>query len=451
MARESRTSSTQDHGARQDEGPAGERTGQGCGRTGQTSGDRKKSIRIRRFAAVVALVLAVAGLGVSADLTRIHVKVHEDPNYRSFCAFSQKVNCDTVAESPYSVVAGVPVSVWGMFGYLLMAVSAAWTLKRSRNDNAHVPAGTLMGLTGVSVAVSAVMAFISLTRIHAICVLCFTSYGLNVLLLVTSVWLCYMVCGVRDSIRRTVGFYWHHRALSALSALVLFGGAAVLVEAYPKYWKASGEVGPQGLNVGVTDSGDHWIGASRPVVTIVEYSDYECPFCRRRHHDVRRLVSEHPHALRLIHRHFPLDQHCNPMVTRPFHRFACRMALMAACAGRQHRFWFANDLLFQWPKGDLPPDLSRFAQKAGLDLKQFRTCVAQSAAMDAVQRDVQAGLALHLRGTPIFFIGNRRFVGHVPKKVVRNLLTRRLRESDEKTRDGTNHPIGRQSRGLDQR
>ncbi|MCD6497524.1 MAG: thioredoxin domain-containing protein [Deltaproteobacteria bacterium] len=447
MAREWSTRSTDLHEVeRKREGQGGASSDGGDSKG--IDGDRKKLIRTRRLAAIVALVLALAGLGVSADLTRVHVKVHEDPNYRSFCAYSQKVNCDTVAESPYSVAAGVPVSVWGLFGYLLMAAAAAWTLKRSGRSDADVPAGTLMGLAGVSVAVSAVMAFISLTRVHAICILCFTSYGLNVLLLITSVWLCYMVCGVRDSITRTVGFYWQHKALSVLSAVVLFGGAAVLVEAYPKYWQASGEVGPQGLNVGLTESGDHWIGAAKPLVTIVEYSDYECPFCRGRHHDVRRIVAEHPGKVRLIHRHFPLDQACNPMVTRPFHRFACRMALMAACAGRQHRFWQANDLLFQWPRRDLPPDLGRFARKAGLDRKRFRACVAQSAAMEDVRRDIQAGLALHLRGTPTFFIDRRRFVGRIPKKVVRNLLVKRLRVSTESNGTGSARPTERTSRGL---
>jgi uncharacterized membrane protein len=65
-----------------------------------------------RWLLVASLALCLAGLGVAADLTRIHYKVHTDDRYQSFCAISKEVNCDTVAQSDWSVFLGLPISVW---------------------------------------------------------------------------------------------------------------------------------------------------------------------------------------------------------------------------------------------------------------------------------------------------------------------------------------------------
>jgi len=87
-------------------------------------------------------------------------------------------------------------------------------------------------------------------------------------------------------------------------------------------------------------------GAARPALTVVEYSDYQCPHCRRGHDELRGLVREHPERVRLVHRDYPLDHHCNDLLKRPFHPQACRYAVLAHCAGEQGRFWEANDVLY---------------------------------------------------------------------------------------------------------
>jgi uncharacterized membrane protein len=69
--------------------------------------------------ALVSAGLCLVGIAVSAELTRVHVFVHTDPDYHSLCAMSEGINCETVAISPYSVFAGLPVSVWGLAGMAL--------------------------------------------------------------------------------------------------------------------------------------------------------------------------------------------------------------------------------------------------------------------------------------------------------------------------------------------
>ena len=62
--------------------------------------------------------------------------------------------------------------------------------------------------------------------------------------------------------------------------------------------------------------GWHWIGATKPTVTIYEFSDYQCPHCLRGHEQMRKLLAQYPDKLRLVHRHYPLDHQCNPAINR---------------------------------------------------------------------------------------------------------------------------------------
>ena len=70
---------------------------------------------------IAFLVACTVGVCLSADLLRLHINVHTDPTYVSYCAISERVNCDTLALSRYAIFAGLPLSIWGLVGYLVMA------------------------------------------------------------------------------------------------------------------------------------------------------------------------------------------------------------------------------------------------------------------------------------------------------------------------------------------
>ena len=71
----------------------------------------------------------LAPIPESISLARLHVNVHTDPDYQSYCAMSERVNCDTVALSDYAVFLGLPVSLWGLLGYVFMGALAVWGLR----------------------------------------------------------------------------------------------------------------------------------------------------------------------------------------------------------------------------------------------------------------------------------------------------------------------------------
>lgn len=369
-------------------------------------------------------LLSLLGVAVAIELTRIHVFVHTDPSYHSVCAMSEGVNCETVAVSPYSVFAGLPVSVWGLVGYLLMGGLALWSLSKRRLHPTW-PLGLLLVLSVFSVATSAVLAFISATRIDSFCLFCMGSYAINTGLFIVSLiaW------------RQTRARIWDlllgdMKALVArpvLLAVLAIGGAATLsaiLWLMPSYWRTPGWSDLPKLVSGDDESGHHWIGARNPKLTIVEFSDYECPHCRAAHKAMRVLAAKHPEKIRLVHRHLPLDMACHPGLGRPFHARACLFAEAAECAGVQGRFWEMNDALFSIQETVKTEDVDpvELAVRLGLNRSDFKRCLESHATAERIAVDVKESMSRKLTGTPSFLVGERLFMGRIPEAELEQLL-----------------------------
>lgn len=368
--------------------------------------------------------LCLLGAAASIELTRIHLFVHTDPSYHSVCAMSEGVNCETVAISPYSVFAALPVSVWGIVGYAVMGLLSLWSLSRYRLHE-RWPGGLMLVLIGFSAATSAILAVISATKIDSLCLFCMATYTINFALVIVAI---LMMRRLRSSPWELV-----MQDLRALFARPLVAVACVLagcagvgsVQAMVEpYWEQPGWSDIPELPSGVDDQGHHWIGARDPVIEIVEFSDYECPHCRGAHRTIRLVVAEHPDQIRLIHRHLPLDTACHPRLRRPFHQHACRFAEAAECAGLQGRFWAMNDALFSMQdevRAD-DVDLMDVAVRLGLDRSAFRECLEERQVADRIAEDLEEAIGRRLRGTPTFIVGERVFLGRIPEAEIDRML-----------------------------
>ena len=145
-------------------------------------------------------------------------------------------------------------------------------------------------------------------------------------------------------------------------------------------------------------------GAQNALVTIVEYSDYECPFCKKADATVRRLLTEYPDSVRLVFSHNPL----------PFHKNA-RLAHQAAyAAGKQGKFWEMNDILFQNQKNLSEPSLIKYAQELGLNMARFKEDLHSPEAAAVIDRDLKEGVTRNVSGTPHFLINGQELSGALP-------------------------------------
>ena len=372
---------------------------------------------------IAVLFLSIAGMLLSAELIRLHVAVHTGAGFRSYCALGGKMNCETVALSEYAMFAGLPVAAWGLLGYALMAVAATVALRRRRND--AFPLGLMTVGGWLYAAVGLVLAGVSHLVIGSLCLLCAGTYGVSFATGVCA------TCGLRTATRSGVAaalrrdvrtFFCDRRLVAAVGALVL--AFALVWRAVPPYWEQKPEpaAGKIALATGMTAEGKHWLGASTPRATISEFSDYECPHCGKAHTELRALLQQHPHTLRLVHRSFPLDQACNPALNRPFHPNACRYAALAHCAGEQSAFWPVNDYLYANGRRQEPVTAAEIAQALGLDAASLQACSNAEATAAAIARDLDDGQALGIRGTPTFVLDDRTFPGRIPADVLDHVL-----------------------------
>jgi protein-disulfide isomerase len=156
----------------------------------------------------------------------------------------------------------------------------------------------------------------------------------------------------------------------------------------------------------VSLSGSPQVGSTAARVVVIEYSDFQCPYCgafaRESWPALRRDYVDSGRVL-FAFRNFPLS----------IHRDALKAAEAAECARRQGRFWQMHDELFQDPKDLGEAHLIEHATRAGLALPVYRSCMSSETARNAVQADTKSGDELKLNGTPTFFFGTQERDGFV--------------------------------------
>jgi protein-disulfide isomerase len=395
-----------------------------------------------------ALVLSLAGLGVAIALTRVHAQAHA--GIASFCSISDVVNCDRVATSHYSVVLGLPVSVWGMLGYALAGGLAAWGLAARRSVPAW-PTGILLLVAALAVLASVALALVSEFLIGALCILCAVSWAISAALLVAA-WRACRPVGPAAAIRADLAVVVASPLRTGAFALLGMVAIAAAASAYPRYWErtaqaaaaaraaasaaTAGSTGPAparpaagtstaaGPSSGAVPTGP--APASRPATTagapartgaveVVVYSDYECPFCAKQHAEVKALLAGRP-GVKLVHRQFPLDSSCNPLLKTQMHAQACRLARAGICAGDQGKIDEMSDLLFENQRARQP--LDALARRAGLDVARFEECVASPDTARRVAEDLAAGLRDGVKGTPTYVAEGRASLGVFPVELL---------------------------------
>ena len=385
----------------------------------KTSSDTlDKQVRPIRAWRIAFLIFCMVGALLSADLLRLHVKVYKDPNYHAFCAMSEQLNCETVAASSWAVIAGLPVALWGLVGYFFMGGLCLWGLYKGRQP-ASWPFGILFWLSLFSVFVSIAMYVISNAFIGALCLICVATYVTNFLLCGLAIAdLRVVKSGPLAAVRAEVRGLRGQKFTSLIYVLSFAVFLIVLWSVVPAYWQAGVSTGPGGLLVGTTTEGLHWIGARAPLLDVIEFSDYQCPYCSRGHSETRKLIGKHPDKIRLVHRHFPLRRH----------RFAFVYAKMAYCSGQQERFWQANDYLFKTGRRRNPVTPAELGTAIQINPQLLETCSDSEAAKVAVADDIAAGRGFKIRGTPTYVIANKAYPGRIPKKVISAALTQKQNE-----------------------
>lgn len=163
--------------------------------------------------------------------------------------------------------------------------------------------------------------------------------------------------------------------------------------------------------VDVSADDDPVLGSKDAVVTIIEFSDFECPYCRRVQPTLKRILKEYEGQVRLVFRDFPLS----------FHKNAQKAAEAAQCAGDQDKFWPYHDKLFE-QTALAPDDLRKYAGELELDMDAFNACLDEGKYAQEVVKDMQDGQAVGVNSTPSFFVNGQPLSGAVPYERFQELV-----------------------------
>jgi protein-disulfide isomerase len=158
---------------------------------------------------------------------------------------------------------------------------------------------------------------------------------------------------------------------------------------------------------------DHVQGPESAPVTLVEYADYQCPYCGAADPIVKALQRELGESMSFVFRNFPLTNS---------HEYALIAAEAAEAAGAQGKFWEMHDTLFEHQRALDPSHLIRYARDLGLDVERFERDLEQHTFVPRIQADFDSGVQSGVQGTPTFFVNGRLYQGSYDHESLREAI-----------------------------
>jgi len=168
-------------------------------------------------------------------------------------------------------------------------------------------------------------------------------------------------------------------------------------------------------------------GGAEPLVTIIEFSEFECPFCSRVNPTIKQILDTYGDDVRVVFKHNPL----------PFHKNAKGAAKAALAAGAQGKFWEMHDVLFANQRALTAEQLTGYAQQLGLDMARFEADMASDALDKVVAADMAQAATFGALGTPNFFVNGRNLVGAQPFDNFKKLIDEELAKAKAALASGT--------------
>lgn len=382
--------------------------------------------KYQRYVCYSLLLIAIAS---AAYLSYLYIQIHGPSGsdaIDSFCNVSKKINCSKVSLSKYSTLWGVPNAFLGL-QYYCAALLLVLMLRRTQIWQQVLWLYLLVGLPNIGY-----LAFISLAKLHTLCLMCAVLYVCHITIMI-------MLCrslskfnGLLGSIKHVlVKMLQNTTGFASIIAVALIGLSQFLwlpkILADKGYSHTLSEKHGSGNNVpGQNHSTtvhvvkiDHEkshvsgtsIGNPAAPLQIIGYSDFQCPLCKKAHIPLFQFILEHLDEVHFTHRDYPLDEKCNRQITGSFHDHACDAAFFARCMVKHDRFFEISASLYHMNQPMDATHLSNVAVAHGLSWTRIQQCMKQPDIHSAIEEDIDTGIARELKGTPTFIVNGITVVG----------------------------------------
>ncbi len=396
---------------------------------------------IKRKNIILIWIFSAIGLASAIYLTWLHQQIFtgkiED---FSFCGISRNFSCETVSASPYSEWFGVPMAWAGALLYLFwLALASAGLLnteKHGRNATSIILFCAVM-----AVAVDIYLAQLMIFTIGSICLLCLLTYLLNLAIMILAIRAIDIppVRAMTTAIRLLLPFSGQTRYGYILTFILIAAAGAFGQMQMQKSIAAASRFDEAGFRkfeksfkrLKVDSSADPFHGAADAKLTIIEFSDFQCPHCRKAHVVLQTILPAYKDRVKLIFKNMPLGLKCNAQFRidgkgRELHASACDLALLGEAALKQDKFWPLHDLIFSRQsefKGAAldKAALMQLGKDAGLDVARLEKDFNDPDTAKRVAADLDDAYRLGIQGTPTLLF-NGLLLGMPPPSILKKII-----------------------------
>ena len=368
---------------------------------------------------ILLTILSLIGLALSIELCVVYYNANFAINAQpSICAINDMMNCHSVAKTSYSQFFGVPLALWGVILYIffltmifsdkLKNIKLLGFLQVFKN-----PASYIFCIGLLSFLISMVLGGISVFKINSICIFCFMTYLIDLLIAITA-----KTKGISILQEIKISFNDFMDAIRVKRYLisfiiVVFAACAVLT-----YTTISNVFSPQIAEQNkmkeefksyalLTDG--YELGPKNADVVIHEYIDFNCGGCYLANLYLHRIVNEFSNV-KVVQHNVPLEKTCNPNMQHPGHKNSCLKTKYALAAEKQNKYWQMADILFQ-ESPNTEEEILEKARLADFDVKKLKEDANSEAIAKEIADSIKNADEKEVVGTPTLFIGIRKLVG----------------------------------------
>ncbi len=366
----------------------------------------------------LVLILALIGAFLSGLLLLQHYnQAHENALVKMMCGGDNTGGCEAVDKSDYSSLFGIPLSVYGGFFYLSIALFMGLALAGDSKSKEHV-ASLVFAIASIGFLVDLALLAIQAFVLAAFCNLCLSTYAVTLVILL---------------------LLWKHKSFSPSHKI-----KALKEKSEGKMLLASGIIGsivigvavlalnfalsyrdPETLDARMTElayeeylenevaqfdtAGIPFMGSPGAPIKIMLYSDFLCPWCKQVAQNFKQNFQLWGDRVVVYYRSFPLDKFCNPNIGQTLHPGSCWTALGGVCAQDQGKFWEYHDRMFEvpprMPNGKNVLDI---AWEVGIDTAKMKQCMMSIQNQGRVRSLIKEAGTHEILSTPVMFINGRR-------------------------------------------
>ena len=391
---------------------------------------------------IILTILSLIGLALAIELCVVYYNANFAIDAKpSICAINDMMDCDGVARTSYSQFFGIPLSLWGVCLYLfflfmtfvdkIQNIRFLGFLKVFKN-----PASYIFCIGLFSFLISMILGCISVFKINAVCIFCFMTYFVNLLIAITAK---SKELSVLQEIQNCVTDF--KEAVSVPKYAFWFFLLCLLAGSVLCYTTVSNIFSPQiamqnELKKQIREYKDmangNVLGPEDADIVINEYMDFNCGGCLIAHIYLHRIVEEFKN-IKVVQHNLPLEKACNHNMQDEGHKNSCLKSSYALAAAKQNMYWEMADILFiQNPETE--KEIIEKARLLDFDIKKLKDDANSDEVKQEIKQSIEDADSKSIDSTPTLFIGMKKTVGVGPFPAFRQMILEEggiLKETNE--------------------